>query len=327
MTISSLPAPFPCLSLPKWPLMSGHFDVVGVGQCSVDFLGALPVYPELDGKAELDDMVIQGGGPCATALVTLARLGVDTAFVGRVGADGYGEMIREGLVNEGVDCRFLLTDPEGSSQVAFIVVDAAGHRNIFWHRGSARPLGGSDIDIGMISAASVLHLDGLQLEAAHFAAQVAREHQVATVLDAGTFRPGIEQLLPLIDHPVVSENFARQFGGDDLRDILARLIACGGKAATVTLGGRGSLTLTTDGIFFRMPPFPVDVVDTTGCGDVFHGAYIYGLIQNWPLPRTVRFAGACAALKARALGGRTAIPALGEVRNFLDAHHPVQPVF
>ncbi|MCK4535952.1 MAG: sugar kinase, partial [Desulfuromonadales bacterium] len=210
---------------------------------------------------------------------------------------------------------------------AFIVVDAAGHRTIFWHRGSARPLADRQVDVSLIAAASVLHLDGLQVEASLAAAQIAREHGVVTVLDGGTFRDGTAELLPLIDHLVVSEKFARQVGGDDLHDTLALLLQYGAKAVTITFGAQGSQTLLAGGSCFNMPAFPVDAIDTTGCGDVFHGAYIYGLLKNWPIPETVRFAAACAALKTRALGGRTAIPTLVETQAFLGKHRDLRPVF
>jgi ribokinase len=141
---------------------------------------------------------------------------------------------------------------------------------------------------------------------------------VTTVLDGGTFRSGTADLLPLIDHLVVSEKFALQAGGgNEPRRALEKLLRHGAQAVTVTVGERGSHTLSREGEEFHQQAFPMDAVDTTGCGDVFHGGYIYGLLQGWELRRTVRFAAACAALKTRALGGRTAIPTLAEVEAFL----------
>lgn len=295
------------------------FDAVGLGQCAFDVLGRLVAYPPVDAKAELSQLVCQGGGPVATALVTLARLGVSTAFLGRVGDDEYGDRICRGLVDEGVDCRGLSRDAGASSQFAFIAVEeASARRNIFWHRGSARPLTAAEVSPELIENSRILHLDGLQHEASMAAARIARRGGVATVLDGGTLRDGSLELLPLIDHPVVSEKFARQLAGsDDPLDALPRLLECGAVAATVTLGEGGSWSRTRAGESFHQPAFAVEAVDTTGCGDVFHGGYIYGLLRSWPLRRAVRFAAACAALKTRALGGRTAIPRLEEVEGFL----------
>jgi sulfofructose kinase len=292
--------------------------VLGFGQCSLDYLGQVGVYPERDQKAELSSFLIQGGGPVATALVTLARLGVLTAMAGMVGGDEVGVRIRSGLEAEGVDCSLLATDSKGTSQVAFIAVDATGHRNIFWHRGSASST--VDVDLGKFTACRVLHLDGLHLLPAIKLAEQARVCGWTTVLDGGSLRPGIEKLLPLIDHLVVSEKFARQVADSDPAAAPQVLIGHGVNAVTVTLGQRGSMTFCADGRRFLQPAFAVDVIDTTGCGDVFHGGYIYGLLQGWDLPEAVRFAAACAALKCRALGGRTAIPDLEEVMDFLAAN-------
>ena len=215
----------------------------------------------------------------------------------------------------------LARQPAGaSSQFAFIAVDGAARRTIFWHRGSARPLAAEELPAELLQGARLLHLDGLQAEASLAAAARAREARVTTVLDGGSWRPGTAQLLPLIDHAVVSERFARQLAGAaPPQTVLQRLLGFGVRAATVTLGPRGSWSRTADGAPFFQPAFAVNPVDTTGCGDVFHGGYLFGLLRGLALPRTVRFAAACAALKTRALGGRTAIPTLAEVEALLAA--------
>ncbi len=295
------------------------FDVVGLGQCSFDILGRVSSFPLPDQKTELDELKFQGGGPVATALVTLSRLDVATAYLGRIGDDDFGAKIRAGLQEEGVDCNGLLVDAGATSQVAFIAVDGGGRRNIFWHRGSARPLLAEELDYDIINNARVLHLDGLQQEATLAAAQYAREHGVVTVLDGGSLRDGSLDLLLYIDHPVVSEKFAEQLlPGGVIEEKLAKLLEYGGRAVTVTLGDKGSWSQERGGEPFLQPAFDVEVVDTTGCGDVYHGGYVYGLLQNWELPRIVRFASACAALKARKLGGRSAIPNLIEINNYLN---------
>ncbi len=295
--------------------------VVGLGQCSIDILGGLTQYPPVDSKCDLDTVLIQGGGPVATALVTLARLGVASAFVGRIGGDDFGRRIGRGLEDEGVDCRHLLVDDAAGSQFAFIAVEqGSGHRTIFCHRGSCRPLSVEELPTELIRSSRLLHLDGSHLDAALAAARQAKGNGVITVLDGGSWRPGIEELLPLIDHLVVSARFAEHLlPGRPVREALPLLLAYGCRAATVTDGEAGSHTLSRAGKGFHQSAFAVKSVDTTGCGDVFHGGYLYGLLQNWSLRRTVRFAAACAAIKATALGGRTAIPTLTEVEALLAA--------
>jgi len=295
--------------------------VVGLGQACLDLLGRVPTYPGADQKVEVEGLIFQGGGPVATALVALARWGIATAFCGRIGDDEQGRRIRQGLVAEGVDCRGLLSEAGASSQFAFIAVEReTAKRTIFWNRGSARPLTAGEVReecAAPIAAARVLHLDGSHLEAALAATEIARNGGLVTVLDGGTLRPGMERLLPLIDHAVVSERFAEALVPGNPEDALRQLLAFGCGVATVTHGDAGCLTLEQGGMPFHTPAFAVDAVDTTGCGDVFHGGYIYGLLQGWPLSRTVRFAAAAAALKARALGGRAAIPSLPELDTFL----------
>ncbi len=292
--------------------------VIGLGQCSLDILGQVDKYPALDEKAEMNSLLVQGGGPVATALVTLSRLSVPVAIVGAVGDDDFGRQIREGLFQERVDCTYLSQSPHSSSQVAFVTVDAQGHRNIFWHRGAALPVVPKQLPSLLTDSVRVLHLDGLHLETAIAAAKLARRQAVTSVLDAGTLRPGIEGLLPFIDHLVVSEKFSRQFlGRDDPEAAIQGLLGYGSVVVTVTMGRSGSLSAGKGVLPFHQPAFAVEAIDTTGCGDVFHGGYIYGLLQDWPIERSVRFAAACAALKTRALGGRTAIPTLQEVESFL----------
>ncbi len=299
--------------------MPGVNRVVGVGQCAYDIVGSLDNYPQVDQKTELLDISFQGGGPVATALVTLARLEVETAICSRIGGDLFGERIRDSLFAEDVDCSALYVDPKGTSQLAFIAVDAAGKRTIFWHRGTARPLSASEIDSELINSADVLHLDGLHYEAAYASAVLARKHGVTTVLDGGTLRERTLELLPLIDHVVVSEKFAGQLCADmSVPEALNCLLDYGAVAATVTCGDQGSWTTERGGEMFHQPAFVVDVVDTTGCGDVFHGGYIYGLLQGMSIRESVRFAAACAALKAQATGGRIGIPSLSEVLRLLQ---------
>lgn len=295
------------------------FSVIGLGQCSLDILGCVPCYPPIDSKVDLTDTLIQGGGPVATALVVLARLGEKTVFVGKVGDDDFGRRIHQGLKEEGVDCRYLLTDTGATSQFSFIAVGQRhASRNIFCHRGSTVPFDEGEFPAGALREGRILHLDGSHPYAAVAAARSARQAGMVVVLDGGSWRPELKPLLPYIDHLVVSEAFAGAFcPGCSPQQTLELLMVYGAQAVTVTLGSKGSWTLSRIGKMFHQPAFDVAVVDTTGCGDVFHGGYIYGLLQCWPLDRVIRFAAACAAIKATSLGGRSAIPELATVNMFL----------
>ena len=300
-------------------------EVIGVGQCSLDLLGTVDRWPQADSKIELPELVLQGGGPVATAMVTLSRLGIRSAIQGAVGDDDAGRQIRAGLELEEVDCGGLITQEGRRSQSAFIAVEPrTARRTIFWHRGDAQ-IRAEQLDAETIRRSRVLHLDGLHLDVALHAARLARAEGVLTVLDGGTLRPGMKRLLPFIDHAVVSESFSEVLSGGDPLRTCDQLLGFGVTAATVTLGSRGSFTKLSSGHVYTQPAFKVEVVDTTGCGDVFHGAYIFGLLKGWPWPYLLAFAAACAALKTRAIGGRTGIPVLEAAVSFLMSPGVVLP--
>ena len=160
----------------------------------------------------------------------------------------------------------------------------------------------------------------LLMEANLTAARWAREAGITVVLDADVVKPHIPELLELTDYIVASERFAREFTGEtDVKRAAGRLLRDGVTAVVVTAGDQGSFCASRE-IEFHCPAFQVKVVDTTGAGDVFHGAFDFGLLRGWDLQRTIRFASAVAAMTCRHPGGRAGIPALGEALAFLRAH-------
>ncbi|MBU2547461.1 MAG: sugar kinase [Proteobacteria bacterium] len=297
--------------------------VLGLGQASLDYLGLAPVYPERDAKCELDRLEVQGGGPVATALVTLSRLGLSTAFIGAVGDDLAGRAIRAGLIEEGVDVSGLSMVPGGTSQLAFIAVERySGSRTIFWHRGRGTELGVGQVDLEAVGRARLLHLDGLMHEASMVAARRAREAGIPVVFDAGTLRDGSLDLAARTDCLICSERFFRAFHPrGDVEAGLVGLRELGPTRVVATFGARGSVGF--DGrIFHHQPVLEVRVLDTTGAGDVYHGAFIYGLLAGWDLAGCMRFASATAALKCEKMGGRAGIPDLETVRRFMGPGFP-----
>lgn len=295
--------------------------VVGVGQACVDHLGRVSAYPLEDGKVELIDLHIQCGGPASTALVTLARLGVSTSFFGSISDDPFGIMISENLRKENVDISFLKVTTGHTSQYAFIgVCEATGTRTIFWHRGTVPHLGPGDVAVERFSNARVLHVDSLMISAAAEAARQAHARGMTVVMDGGTMRKGMEELLPHVDILIASETFAAPFVGGSAgpQDILHALRALGPGQIVVTLGSRGSVGLCDD-LVIKQEAFEVPVVDTTGAGDVFHGGYIYGVLQDWGMQECMRFAAAAAALKCTRMGAQAGIPDHESVQRLLDA--------
>lgn len=292
--------------------------VTGLGQCSLDYLALVDSYPEADTKTEVLEWHEQGGGPAATALVALARLGIPCSFHGVVGDDDAGGKIRRSLADEGIDTSGLKVVKKGVSQIAFIAIEkATAKRTIFWRRPSGGTLQADDLGEDFLNASSFLLLDGLMADVSLYAAAKARALNIPLMLDAGRDRPGMVRLARLCDYVVASEEFAKDLGWPLAEDVLSREREKFGVAAlTVTLGERGSMTASGEGAFY-VPAFRVDAVDTTGAGDVFHGGYVYGLLRRWNLRDTVTFASALAAMKCMRMGGREGIPRLPEVIRFL----------
>lgn len=294
------------------------FEVVGVGHCTVDYLGVVERYPEADAKTELSEFSMQGGGPVATALVTLASLGVRTAVLGKVSDDDFGGFVRQGLQEAGVDVTGLVIEPGKVSPFSFIAVERkTAKRTVYWTRGDVTSLQPSDLKLELMDGAKILHVDGLQMEAQIAAARYARQHGVRVVYDAGSPREGMEELIGLTDTLIASERFAAELGSGALAESLKVLHAKGPSTVVITIGEDGSVGMERAETYI-VPALAVKAVDTTGAGDVYHGAFVYGMLQNWGLRERMRFANAAAGLKCRTLGGRAGIPSLDEVHDALS---------
>jgi len=295
--------------------------VVGLGQVCVDYVGRLPGYPAEDSKTELEELFTSCGGPAATALVTLARSGVSTSFLGSISDDPFGVQIVETLEKEDVDASCLKITPGYTSQFAFIAVTRGeGKRTIFWSRSSAPELTPEDVSLDRFPDARILHLDGLMLDAGKEAALQARQRDMTVVMDAGTLREGSLDLVKRVDVLVASETFAEPLAGagGSVQPALETLMDMGPREVVITLGARGSIGLDGHGMV-RQAAFPVTSRDTTGAGDVYHGAYIYGLLQGWPMARCMAYASAAAALKCMNGGGWRGIPGIEAIQDFVKA--------
>lgn len=294
-------------------------DIVGIGYSALDYLAAVPRLPEENTKLELGEIVIQGGGPAATATVTAARLGFSAAFIGKVSDDDFGRRMLEELGKEDVDISSVVVEPGYRSQFAFILVDEkTAARTILWNRGTLPAMTAEDVDEGLIASCGGLLLDSMEPRAGAAAAKLAKERGIPVVIDAGTLREGIGEILPYCSHIVASELFAGQIsGGRGVGAALEKIDGFGPRASVVTLGERGCVALES-GRVMEIEGFDVDAVDTTGAGDVFHGAFIFGVMQGWDIRRICVFSNAVAALKCMKMGGRAGIPDLGQALRFLS---------
>jgi len=291
-------------------------QIYGLGQCALDTIGKIDAYPPADVKCEFSGMVIQGGGPVATALVALARWGLSCAFAGVLGDDLFGTMIRTSLGVEGIDTAGVVIRQGFESQFAFIAAEpATGRRTIFWRRPTGPPLGPDEIDYERIRQARVLLTDGLFPDAAMAACTAAKKAKVPVVVDAGSLREGMLDLARVSDFYLASETFAKTLlGGDNPEDACRKLAELGPRVTGVTLGAKGYVALV-DGRLIKQPAYPVEVIDTTGCGDVFHAGFIYGVIQGWNIEKSLDLGAWAAAIVGRKLGGRAGIPSLQEIKD------------
>ena len=293
------------------------FDVVGVGYCAVDYLGIVPRFPEVDEKILMEEFTRQGGGITATAMATVGRLGGRASYIGKVGDDDFGRFIIAELEKDGVHTGSMVVQPGASSQFSFVVVDKpSGKRTIFWTHSDIR-FEGSELRREDIVSGKVVHVDAHHPSAAIQAAAWANEAGIPVVMDAGSVREGSKELVERADCLIASSLFVRQFTGQDDPETAARMMFNGRRRiSVVTMGEKGSVYVTEEGLFHQ-PAFEVKVVDTTGAGDVFHGAFSFGLSKGWEFAEIIRFASAVAALKCTKLGGRAGIPTLKQTLDFL----------
>lgn len=296
------------------------FDVIGLGGVCWDILATVPRYPELDEKMEMQEFTQQGGGQAATAIVAVARLGGTAAICGRISDDEFGAKNLAEFRREGVHTDMLQIVPGHTSHFAFCVAElGAGHRTIFWKHGTVAKLTAEDIDREAVLRCKCLLLDAHHSAASIGAARWARDAGVPTVLDMERPHPDSQALLETCDYPILPACYATLLTGlADPVDAGWKLHRDLGRLVIVTLGVRGACAFA-DGELLQVPAFEVSpVVDTTGAGDVYHGAFAYGLTLGYALEENMRFAAAVAALKCRALGGRTGIPSFAEAREFMD---------
>jgi sugar/nucleoside kinase (ribokinase family) len=300
------------------------FDVVGVGINVVDYLFQVARFPEPDTKVDALAVSTQGGGLTATALVACARLGLRARYIGKFGNDEIGRMARDMLEAEGLDLTCAVPASQAAQRLSFILVEeGTGHRTIVRHCDRRIWLRPEELSCEAVCAGRLLHLDGYEGEAALQAARWAKAAGIPVSLDAEESTERREELFPLVDILVVGRRFAQALTGrSDLSGILDGLEQLGPSCVGVTLGAEGS-ALRHRRETVCVPGFSVEVADTTGAGDVYHGAFLFGLLQGWEARNILTFANAVAALKCTKLGGRAGIPRPAEVRAFLAARgHP-----
>ena len=290
-----------------------RFDVVCIGHATRDAIAEVERWPRRDDRVIASDLVHAGGGPAATAAVTLARLGHRVALVASVGDDDTGRAIRDELAAEGVDVDGVRVIPGARSATSLILVDpAAGTRAIAAYLGTTGPIALDDRARRRVAGAEWVHVD-------HRGAALLRELQRAgsrrLSVDAGN--PGWDlDLRGIALFAPTRRVLAARHPGRSLSAAVSEALAEGAATVVVTEGARGALAARGDERF-RVAAVPVSVRSTLGAGDVFHGALLAGLLRGSDLRGAVTFATVAAALSCRALDGRSAIPTAVELERAL----------
>ena len=302
--------------------------MVGVGINATDTIIRLPRFPEFNSKVEILSLEVQPGGQVASAMVACQRWGLKTRYVGKVGEDEAGRMQMRAFEREGVAAEVIVA-PGASSQMAFILVDEdSGERTILWKRDAEIALRADDLRPEWITQARLLHVDGHDTGAAATAARWARLARIPVSADLDTVYPGVEALLPNVDYMITSRQFPERITGEsDLRNSLPALMRryrC--KVAAATMGSEGALAW--DGQDFAYcPAFEVNVRDTTGAGDIFHGAFLYGVFQGWGIERQLEFSSAAAALNCTASGARGKIAPIADIEELILTGRRLEAAF
>jgi len=293
-------------------------DVVGVGLNATDTLIPLATFPARGAKIEYTQASVMAGGQAASTIVACQTWGLRTRYVGKIGDDDAGRLHRREFARVGVDAR-LLEVPNAASPQSLILVDGGGERTVLCRRDERLLLRPEDLDREWIVNARALHVDGYETAAATQAAQWAREAGVPVIADLDEIYEGVQELVRNVDYLIVSRDFPGRLTGEhDLASALrAMRTEYGCRLAAATLGHDGVLAWDGERMLHRAA-YRVNILDTTGAGDIFHAGFIYGLLQGWPLERQLDFACAAAALNCTCQGARGGIRTVGDVEALMS---------
>jgi sulfofructose kinase len=253
-------------------------------------------------------------------MVACARLGLRTKYIGTVGDDERGRIQIESLRGTGINLDHVQVRSNCPNQSAYIIIDrSTGERTVLWRREDCLRLDPEEITPEQISCARLLHIDGHDTPAVARAAEIARAHGIPVTVDVDTIYHGFDRVLPNVDYLVASSEFPAAWTGnnDPFKALETLQKMYGMRVAAMTLGAHGSLALE-DGKFHYAPAFVVNCVDTTGAGDVFHGAFCYAVLQEMPMRDALEFSNAMAALNCTALGARGGICGPEEIRALMS---------
>jgi len=305
---------------------SGSFsriDLLGMGMSILDSIQVVDQFPSGPGVTRVIDSVLMGGGPVPTALCAASKLGVSAGIIDRIGDDWRGDRIWADYEKFGVNTGHLLREKDRTSSLGTVLVRKSdGEKHLIFQEGDFTPLAPEELPLESLACCRILHLNGRHWPACVAAAQIVREHGGLVSFDGGAHRYDAKfiEIFPLVDLLIVARDFAERLSGTDEREAqLEGLSQWGARIVGITDGKNGSWFLADESARFHQPAFSVSsVIDTTGCGDVFHGAFLAEAVRGEPWAACARFAAASAAMAVTALGGRGYLPGREEVEEWMS---------
>lgn len=288
--------------------------ILCVGHSAYDITYLLPHFPLENKKYRAKDRTTVSGGPAGNAAYLLGKYGESVSYITTLGNDFYGKKILEDLNEVGVDTKNTIVSKDRVTPCSIIIANEEnGSRTIINYR---EEKAANDFQMDYEQSPEIILYDGHELE---IALKVHEEFPKAiSVLDAGSYKEGTLTIGKFVDYFVCSEDFAKDYCGietieeEDFKYVLNRLGELNPNTIIITLGERGSI-LKKGKEILKFKAFRSKAVDTTGAGDIFHGAFVYGLSHNFPIEKNIEFASACASLSVEKLGGRNSIPNLDEI--------------
>jgi len=300
-------------------------DVLGLGCCAVDDILYVDHYPAADSKIEVCRRERRCGGLTAVALMSAAQFGASCQFAGTLGGDELSRFVLGAMRDQGVDTSTTIVRAEARPVHSTIIVDErTGARTILYGTHGVFGADETQPSAELIRSARVLFIDQYGITGAIRAARIARGAGIPVVADLeAEHLPRFAELLNLVDHLILSRDFAARITGQsDPANAAHRLWNEERAAVVVTAGKEGCFYIDRNSHKPQhCPAFSVATVDTTGCGDVFHGVYAAALSRDLPLLERLRLASAAAALKAARAVGHSGIPTAGEITRFLNVPH------
>ncbi len=290
--------------------------VVCIGNVAYDITIPVEEYPIENTKNRVNKRVEGGGGPASNAAYLLGKWGIDVHFIGVTGDDEFGKQIIEEFKSVNVNLKYLQVDQNSKTTASFIIANTKnGSRTILSYREPSMELDKIQIDF----KPDIILVDGQEFKVAKEI--ILNNKKAISVIDAGRVTDNVVELCKIVDYVVCSREFAETITGikvdynnkDTLIQNYLKLKDIFPGEVVITLESKGSLYFQNNKLM-KMPSLKVKALDSTGAGDIFHGAFVYGLSKNWPIDKICKLSNIAGALSVTRLGGRRSVFAKEEIK-------------